>query len=434
MTVLTVRRHAQSIANAAGRIQGRLAQADLTPAGHHEADAWARGLTVGSIDTLWSSEAVRAQSTARAAASRLGLPVRIEPTLAEVGAGILEGLTHEQARIRYPDAHRVWVARGDLDAIPGAEPGDRVQARAVAFLALVGRLGNRHLAVTHGAFLRCLVNTATARARDDPVAVGHADRHVLTEPWSRLAPAAIGHSWRPPVYAVDTGPGGKYVVKWIRADDLDRYLRVQSAIGAGVLATTQSPDGNIVVRRHLPGTTVPHRITAAQEWELLTFYRDINSRIDGSLTPALRTSLPTLADRIRAAAGAPDTEGSATLHALSHDSRVSRLLSKATAATDFDLHRDNTLRAGRRLAKIDFDGLCSGPAAWPEACALVGASALYPPMGTGPRPHHTITGELAVLVRIRLLLGLGHFQTAARTGAPVERYVRLYRDALATMV
>ncbi|MFF4804443.1 histidine phosphatase family protein [Streptomyces sp. NPDC001351] len=429
--VLMLRRHAESLANAARRIQGRSTAGDLTAAGRAEAQAWAERLAPGSVDVLWSSDAVRARSTARIVADRLGVPSRVHPVLAEAGAGVLEGVPHEEARISLSGAHRVWLARGDLDAIPGAEPGEQVQARAVAFLSLVGDLGGRHLAVTHAAFLRCLVNTAARRDRTLPVAVGHGDTHELVEPWARLGPVPLGQPWRPAVHAVDTGPGGRYVTKRIRTDDLDRYLRIQEAVGAPVLAAAPDRDDTVLVRRHLPGSPVPHRVAPATEWELLAHYRAVSGRIDAGLTSELRIGLPSLAERVAQVLAGPDSEAAAGLRVLTADSRVAGLLAGHVAVADFDMHRDNTLSDDGRLHRIDFDGLCLGPETWPEACSLVGASALYPAAGDGRRPHDGIDGELRILVLVRLLLGLSYFLTGDRAAAPVGHYTQLYRDAVA---
>uniref|UniRef100_UPI0015F0F05E hypothetical protein n=1 Tax=Streptomyces sp. WELS2 TaxID=2749435 RepID=UPI0015F0F05E len=176
---------------------------------------------------------------------------------------------------------------------------------------------------------------------------------------------------------------------------------------------------------------VPHRVAPATEWRLLAHYRAVSARITANVTGELRTGLPRLADRVARVLAGPDTEAAAALRMLTADSRVARLLAERTAVADFDLHRDNTLSDGGRLHKIDFDGLCLGPADWAEACSLVGASALYPAGGAGRRPHDGTGGRLRVLVLVRLLLGLSHFLTGPRTAAPVGHYTRLYRDAVA---
>lgn len=431
---LLVRRHAESTANAARRIQGRSRQAGLTPTGRAEAARWARTLdsVVGGVSGLWSSDALRARITAAFATRRIQLSAQVTPLLAEVGAGLLEGRTHEEAARLHPEYYATWIARGDLDGIPGAEGGRRLQARALAFLTIAGRADpGTAVVVTHAGFLRCLVNTAAARDRQHPVAVGYGDIHELHDPWLRLSPTALGPAWRPAVYLIDTGPGGRYVVKTAPTGELARYVLVQDAVGAEVLAADTA--SGVVVRAYVPGAPIPHRIDAVLEWRLLDFYRSESDTINRAVTCDLRQGLPTLADRVRSVLRQANSEASEGVRALLADSRVSKLVEDESTVADFDLHRDNTLLDGDTLRKIDYDALCLGPRRWPLACAIVGASALYPSDHANFRPHDNLDAELALLVRLRLLLGLAHFLTGARVGAgpDAERFVALYRNALA---
>ncbi|WP_432170282.1 histidine phosphatase family protein [Streptomyces sp. 1222.5] len=181
---LTVRRHAESVWNAQARIQGDIASPPLTAAGAAGAGQWATGLTDDTgIRTIWSSDAARARSTAAAAGRRLGLPVTCTRLLAEVGAGVLEGLTHAEAARTLPEHHRVWEARGDLDATPGAESGD---------LAFTGRDGQPGRAELFDAYA------------DSIASVHQVYRQGLTELSSRF-PTAIFLDLST-VYAVEDAP------------------------------------------------------------------------------------------------------------------------------------------------------------------------------------------------------------------------------------
>ncbi|MFK0194913.1 histidine phosphatase family protein [Kitasatospora sp. NPDC090308] len=455
---LLVRRHARSRWNAEHRIQGQAAAPGLAADGTAESRAWAGTLSpADGIRTVWSSTAARAIETATPAAHGLGARLRSNPVLNEVGAGRLEGLTHDQAARRHPDCHRVWTARGDLDAIPGAETGDALQARALAFLAIAAgpsgaaAHGTRQLAVTHAAFLRSLVNTAERRERTLPVPIRHTDLHRLTDPWARLDPTELGAPWRPAVHRVDTGPHGTYLVKVLAAPDgtadlarhRARHDAVAAATGApALLAAVPRPGGGAVtVRRHLPGSTVPHRIGPAAEWQLHAFYRRFSERVAAALDTGVRSSLPSLRERVDAVLAGPATEASGALRTLVAGRGVAALLADRSTVADFDLHRDNTLRTATGLTQIDFDGLCTGPRQWADACALVGASALYPAPADGHnRPHVRLLAgdtadlrELRLLVEIRLLLGLSFFLTGARAhgGQAAGHYADLYRQALA---
>ncbi|MFJ9565896.1 histidine phosphatase family protein [Streptomyces fuscichromogenes] len=452
---LLVRRHAESEWNAQARIQGDNTAPPLTEAGAAEAARWAAGLPDDAAGprTIWSSDAVRAHATAGAAARRFGLPVVSTALLGEAGAGVLEGLTHAEAAARFPAHHRVWTARGDLDAIPGAEPGDRLQARVVAFLAAAtgpggaDLYGTSQLVVTHAAFLRCLVNTAHLRPRSTPVAVAHDDVHRLDDPWRALSPGRLGPTWRPAVHRVDTADGTGYVVKVLpglgTGGGLRRYRDLQRTVCAAtgtppLLAATARADGSAVtVRPFVPGAALGHRLGPDTEWELLRFYDDFNARLATVTVTGPVMGLRSLGDRVDRALRGPDDEAVRQLRALAADSRLDALFHERTHITDFDLHRDNTLRTdGGRLVRIDLDSLCPGPRLWGRACALVGASALYPggPGDPADRPHVRLLGggsdharELRHLVRARLLLGLRFFLALPGGG---EGYAALYRAAL----
>jgi broad specificity phosphatase PhoE len=451
MSQLWLRRHAESQWNRQRRIQGGRRTPGLSREGMNEARRWAASL-VGEIHitAIWSSDLDRARHTAAPAARVLGLPVTTTPLLREVGAGVLEGLTHDEARSAYPAAYRVWTSRGDLDEIPGAEPGDALQARALAFLALVGgpdAVPGTHLAVAHGALLRCIVNTCTARHRTTPVEVAHGFVHRVSEPWNRLMPRNLNHPWRDPAYRI-----GSYLVKMatrVAVEGLDQYLAVRAAIAGAlgsppVLAAGADPtsDRVIFVRRFVEGSTVDHRVRSDDEWRLHRLYQSANratsmaARNDGHLL--------SVADRVEAVLSGPDSDARRGLRRLVSDSRVRALIEKRCGVSDFDLHRDNTVRTpAGELVKIDFDSLCTGPHLWPEACALVGASALYPPGGDAARPHtwlHTHdsvhAAELRILMTIRMLLGLSFFVTGRRSrgGLRARAYAALYRQALDAFV
>ncbi|MFD8820219.1 hypothetical protein ACFV23_54280, partial [Streptomyces sp. NPDC059627] len=204
------------------------------------------------------------------------------------------------------------------------------------------------------------------------------------------------------------------------------------------MAAAARADGSAVtVRPFLPGTALGHRLGPDAEWELLRCYDDFNARLAEGLAAGPLTGLRSLGDRVDLALRGPDNEAVRQLRALASDSRLGALFHERTDVTDFDLHRDNTLRTeDGRLVRIDLDSLCPGPRLWGRACALVGASALYPagPGDPADRPHTRILGggsdharELRYLVRVRLLLGLRFFLALSGGG---ERYAALYRAAL----
>jgi broad specificity phosphatase PhoE len=464
LPVLALRRHAQSLDNEQGRIQGQRALPGLSRDGLAEASAWAATLSTGEQFTaIWSSDAARAAQTAAAAGSALGLPVLRSPVLREVRAGVLEGWTHAEAERRHPDAYRVWMARGDLDAVPGAEPGDELQARALAFVAMAAGPGRvtegTQLVITHAAMLRCLVNTGSNRPRATPVPVDHTDVHRLIDPWEALSPRQLGPPWRRPVHRVSTDAHGDYLVKVETPAGRSRFdedLRLNAAVARetatpALLAAVVDPrngdqdGGAFTVRRYVTGRTLAHRLRADEEWKLHRFLEKINHGIARAVATLRPPQLPSLGDRIAKVLNGPETEATLAVRRLVADSRVAALLDQRESVSDFDLHRDNVVRTCAGLVKIDSGALCLGPRRWPDACALFGASALYPGGALGDcanRPHGRLlsgesvqTAELRILVTARLLTGLSFFQTGGRRqfGPRVLPYVELYRRALAAI-
>ena len=116
-------RHGRTALNADGRLRGRL-DPPLDDIGVDEAEAAARELARSRVTTIVSSPLVRARETAQAVARTTGVPVEIDPRLADRDY-------REFAGARADDLVR---DHGSLDAVPGIEPRIKVAARALAAL------------------------------------------------------------------------------------------------------------------------------------------------------------------------------------------------------------------------------------------------------------------------------------------------------------
>ncbi len=152
-------RHGETQANSTGHLQGHTGDTPLTSKG--EAQARAVGTTLRKhvqtpLDWV-SSPLPRARRTMELARQAYGLPpegYRIDPRLIEINMGNWEGLTHAEAKAKFPDAYAArakdkWNWRG----ADGYESYSDVAARAAAF---VGDLKTDTFAMTHGAFTRIL--------------------------------------------------------------------------------------------------------------------------------------------------------------------------------------------------------------------------------------------------------------------------------------
>ena len=138
-------RHGETEWNADRRIQGWI-DVDLNPIGRAPSAAAGSWLRNAGIVALYSSDLKRAWATAQAIGAALGLSPVAARELRERRYGIFEGLTYDEARVRFPDDYAAFARRdadygfdggeslkqmfarvtGKLDAIAAAHPRDNV--------------------------------------------------------------------------------------------------------------------------------------------------------------------------------------------------------------------------------------------------------------------------------------------------------------------
>ncbi len=150
-------RHGETQWNRESRIQGH-SDSTLTAEGRAQAAAIAARLARERIDAIVSSDLRRAMDTAGRIALLCGRPVAGDPRLRERCFGMAEGLTYDEAGVRYPDAFS-RQRETDVDfAIPGGESRrafhERV-GRAFEELA-TEHAGKRVVVVSHGGVLATL--------------------------------------------------------------------------------------------------------------------------------------------------------------------------------------------------------------------------------------------------------------------------------------
>ncbi len=91
-------------------LQGQI-DIPLNDIGRAQAKAAAARLATQRYDALYSSDLSRTVETAAAAGARLGLDVERTATLRERFFGHFQGLTHSEARARYPADYPGFAAR-----------------------------------------------------------------------------------------------------------------------------------------------------------------------------------------------------------------------------------------------------------------------------------------------------------------------------------
>jgi broad specificity phosphatase PhoE len=153
---IVVVRHAESKANAEARMQGRF-DSPLSDRGRAQAAVLGAWLGRQSFrwDTALCSPLRRAHETAEIATREAGgKPAVVEPDLAEVRAGELEGLRADEIAERFPSyPARKLAELGDFSEY-GGESYDAIQHRArdLTERLLASHSGQKLLLVGHGGF------------------------------------------------------------------------------------------------------------------------------------------------------------------------------------------------------------------------------------------------------------------------------------------
>lgn len=147
--VLTLIRHGESTANAAGVIDTSVPGPDITPLGEAQAIGVANQFSPNRYDGIYASPMIRTQETAAPLSQALGEPVTVLAGLREIEAGANEGLPQATAP-NYP-APGVW-RHGDRAArIPGSISGDEFESRFNAAVTTIYDSGQTNPVVfSHG--------------------------------------------------------------------------------------------------------------------------------------------------------------------------------------------------------------------------------------------------------------------------------------------
>jgi probable phosphoglycerate mutase len=139
-------RHGETDWNARGLSQGNV-DIPLNPTGHAQARSAAERLRHRGITTIIASPLSRARVTAEIVGDALGLPVRIDQGLREVGFGVQEGQPMS-------DWFADWLAGRFTPE--GAESFAALRQRAVAAVNAATALPPIVLVVAHGGLFRAL--------------------------------------------------------------------------------------------------------------------------------------------------------------------------------------------------------------------------------------------------------------------------------------
>lgn len=159
VTRLLLVRHGETDNNAAGRSQGRR-DVPLNDFGRRQAASAGKLVADMSPVAVYSSDASRARETAQFIATRLDLEVQVDPRLAEVDHGLLDGLSGEEMRAQFGDFVQRWREEDPTDIpIPGGESLGQAQQRMIAAAEAIhaAHRGEVVTIVSHNLALRTLL-------------------------------------------------------------------------------------------------------------------------------------------------------------------------------------------------------------------------------------------------------------------------------------
>lgn len=164
---LVLVRHAETEESARGRCYGSL---DVGLSFSGRAQSQDLGHRLGELDVavVVASPRRRAVETASVVAERHGIAVRLDPRLAELDFGELEGRTYDEIAASLPDLYEAWMTRPTEVRFPGGECYSELEERALACVSsLLGEFDGRTVvAVTHGGIVRAVLRDVLGMPRE----------------------------------------------------------------------------------------------------------------------------------------------------------------------------------------------------------------------------------------------------------------------------
>lgn len=146
---ITLLRHPQTLANEKGLIYGH-EDYPYTGKGWQQADWAVEQAGRFRFDLVVASPLKRASHLAGRIGRAFSCQVAFDEDLKEMGFGIFEGLTPEEAARKHPEAYDDLMHRFETAAVPGGETYQGFLDRTVGALDKILEKGKDTLVVTHG--------------------------------------------------------------------------------------------------------------------------------------------------------------------------------------------------------------------------------------------------------------------------------------------
>lgn len=133
VTKLFLIRHGQSAGNAEGRFGGH-GPTPLSDLGRQQAEATASFLAKEGVNVIYTSDLLRAVQTAEPLSRLTGVPLTATQAFRERHVGVLEGLTFDESKEKYPKDFYALVNRTVHHVISGGESYRHLLRRSTAAL------------------------------------------------------------------------------------------------------------------------------------------------------------------------------------------------------------------------------------------------------------------------------------------------------------
>jgi alpha-ribazole phosphatase len=158
MLALWLVRHGQTEFSRENRFCGSI-DPPLSDVGLRMAEALGEAHGKTGWEAIYCSPSQRARQTVAPLAKRAGLEPILDEGLREISYGDWEGMKHEEAKAKFPDAYANWAQDTASRATPGGETAFMVASRAAPVIERIRREHpqGRVLVVSHKATVRILV-------------------------------------------------------------------------------------------------------------------------------------------------------------------------------------------------------------------------------------------------------------------------------------
>jgi len=162
-------RHGETAWNVDKRLQGHL-NIPLNSLGLWQAEQVAQALADQAIDTIYSSDLLRAWQTAQTIAQAALCPLVAEKGLRERGFGEFEGNTYAEVAELFPHDSEMWRTRAPDWAPPRGESLNQMveRVRTTTWALARQHLGGQIALVAHGGVLDMLYRLATGQSVQAP--------------------------------------------------------------------------------------------------------------------------------------------------------------------------------------------------------------------------------------------------------------------------